>query len=104
VQLRKEGECFSSIGHFLNKNHASIMHGVSGHDGRMQYDKEYKQLYTDFLNEIESPGSLEKVANNDLVLRADSITKELIASGLDAIEIMNFWEDRYDTEINKINQ
>jgi hypothetical protein len=39
------------------------------------------------------------VANNDLVLRADSITKELIASGLDTLlGKYEFWEDRYDDQ------
>lgn len=104
VQLRKDGECFEGIGNFLNKNHASIMHGVKLHDDRMIYDKEYKELYNSFLLEINEPVNLEKAISDELRFRASCITKELISEGLDAIEIMNFWEDSYDNEMNKKNQ
>lgn len=104
IQLRKDGECFEGIGNFLNKNHASIMHGVNKHDDRMIYDKEYKELYNSFLLEINIPINLEKSINDDINFKAACITKELISVGLDAIEIMNFWEDCYDNEMNKINQ
>lgn len=104
IQLRKDGECFEGIGNFLNKNHASIMHGVKLHDDRMIYDKEYQELYNSFLLEIDESVNLEKAISDELKFKASGITKELISEGLDAIEIMNFWEDCYDTEMNKINQ
>lgn len=104
VQLRKDGEGYAEIGRFLNKDRASIMHGIRKHNDCMAFDKEYKQLYTSFLLEINRPVNQEKGISDDMNFRAVCIVKDLINAGLDAIEIMNFWEDCYDKEIKNLNQ
>lgn len=106
VQLRNYGESLLSIGQFLHKDHASILHGLNKHQDRLKYDKEYNYLYDKFLKQID-PSSIpeikEKVVDDHIKAMAAVITNNLITAGFDAIEIMNFWEDNYETELNKLN-
>ncbi len=92
VQLRKNDETFDAIGEFLNKDHTSIVHCVSKHDDRMQYDKEYSYYYYEFLKNIENTLSPKQIIFAEMRHQIQRISQDLITLGYNWNEIADHWK------------
>jgi hypothetical protein len=93
VILKKEGNTLMSIGQFLYKNHATIMHGLAKHHDNLIYDKEYRMFFKEFEVAIKNPESSSPYILKNLKHRITEIILTLKALGYDEKRIDNFFEE-----------
>ena len=92
VQMRKSNETFAAIGEFLNKDHSAIVHCVSKHDDRMQYDKEYQYYYSEFFTRVENTLSPKQIIFAEMRHQIQRISQDLITLGYNWNEIADHWK------------
>jgi hypothetical protein len=91
VQLLSTGEKYHYIGAFLKKDHTSIIHIVKNHPDRLQYDKEYKELYFKFLAEIGKPIHQEQLTLNEIKYQVSGLTDDLLKLNWSYDDVIKFW-------------
>lgn len=91
VVLRIEGNTFEAIGQFLNKNHATIIHGVKKHQDNLTYDKEYKVFFKSFEKAYKNPEYSSPHIFKNIKNRIAEIISTLKELGYDEQSINDFF-------------
>jgi hypothetical protein len=91
VQLLSAGERREDIGAFLNRDYATILHSEKAHPDRLQYDREYKELYFKFLAQIGKPDYQKELTQDEVRFQVKRLTKELLNLNFSYDDVMKFW-------------
>jgi hypothetical protein len=93
VILIKEEERYESIGEFFDKNHSSIHHAVKKHPQLMEYDRNYREHFNQFVAEIKKPINNEEYTINEIRGQVIGINNKLQSLKYNPDQIRNFWEE-----------
>lgn len=93
MQLLKEGETFTAIATFFQKDHASIWHIKKHHADWLQYDKGYRLQYEKFITEIAMPTNKLDYTISDIKARVKKFNAQLLELNYTPEMILNFWEE-----------
>lgn len=91
VVLRNEGNTFEAIGQFLNKNHATIIHGVKKHLDYIVFDKEYQVFFKSFEKAYKNPEYSSPHIFKNIKNRIAEIISTLKELGYDEQSINDFF-------------
>lgn len=93
VQLLESKETYYKIGAFFKKDHSTIIHIVKQHSDRLKYDKEYKELYHNFLLEIGKPINKHEHTFEEIRFQVKKLTNDLLALNFTIDEVITFWQE-----------
>lgn len=101
VIARKRDYSYNTIGTAVNRNHATVMHGIKMHNDYMNYYKRYKILYDNLLVSINAESNNNKELK-ELIVKTSSLKKEDLKLILETM-INPFLEHKKATESLVIN-
>ena len=76
--MRKRGYSFAKIGEFIDKDHATIMHGIKKADELRHTDKIFAIKYQSCMIEIDSVSNVNSMATTDSLINEIRMLKERI--------------------------
>lgn len=100
--MKEEGFKIKMISNFLNKDHSTILYGLGKHEDNLQFDKEYKLLFDEFVLIIGDSQKNRDYLLNNFFSKIYHSTVELKENGFDVEFIEDYIQDCFQQTKLKI--